>query len=40
MENQTYSPALLADKFSYSKLETFDSCGFKYKLKHIDGHNY
>ncbi len=25
-------------KFSYSKLNTFQSCGFKYKLTYVDGH--
>lgn len=27
-----------APKFSYSKLNVFDSCGFKYKLTYVDGH--
>ena len=26
------------DKYSYSKLETYEQCGFKFKLQYIDGH--
>lgn len=28
----------MAKKFSYSKLNTFESCGWKYKLQYVDGH--
>lgn len=28
----------MAEKFSYSKLNTFESCGWKYKLQYVDGH--
>lgn len=26
------------EKFSYSKLDTYSQCGYKYKLKYVDGH--
>lgn len=29
----------MAEKFSYSKLDTYHQCGYKYKLKYVDG-NY
>jgi len=28
----------MSENFSYSKLETYDQCSFKYKLKYVDGH--
>ena len=28
----------MQEKFSYTKLDTYKQCGFKYKLKYIDGH--
>lgn len=28
----------MAKKFSYSKIDTFAQCGFKYKLRYVDGH--
>ena len=28
----------MSDIFSYSKLDTFQSCKFKYKLRYLDDH--
>lgn len=28
----------MSENFSYSKLETYEQCSFKYKLKYVDGH--
>lgn len=28
----------MAEKFSYSKIDTYSQCGFRYKLRYIDGH--
>lgn len=28
----------MGSRFSYSKLNTYDGCGFKYKLTYVDGH--
>lgn len=28
----------MAESFSYSKIDTYEQCGFKYKLTYVDGH--
>ena len=28
----------MSDKFSYSRLEVYNKCPFKYKLVYVDGH--
>ena len=28
----------MSENFSYSKLDTFQQCGYRYKLKYVDGH--